>query len=210
VSGRSDDDVAQGPRARQVGERWTLLLPPGWITLPTAADRAHESIRRVVDGAMRGKPRDELVTIRIDLERALTEHVAQARAQGADTVHALVEPIAGVPVSASLLVAELVVLDQDQVMAEVQRMFGRVEGVVETGPAEVAGFPALRRVRRNHRSLDEAAGLEPVWHTNVDFVVETGPDELLVLIFATSDDVLAPQLVRMFDAMAQSLASRTD
>jgi hypothetical protein len=198
------------PRARQVGERWTLLLPPGWISLPTVAERANPAIHGVVDAAMRGKPRDELVSVRIELERALSEQVAQARQQGVDSVHALVQPIAGVPVSASLLVAELTVLDQDQVMAAVQGMFGDIDGVVETGPFEVAGFPALRRVRRNLRSLDAAAQEEPVWHTNVDYVVETGPDELLVLIFATSHDPLAPQLVKMFDAMAQTLAPRSD
>lgn len=187
---------------------WTVLLPPGWATFPTDPEKARAAVRRTTDRMLRGRARDELVQARIDTERSLTELVEKARRTGAAAVHLLVEPVRGVPVSASLVVSELSVSTEDELARQVARVLGRGSGVVENDRIEVAGLPALRRRRRERMPADERFPDAEVWETSLDLVVETGDDELLVLTFATMTDEIADELVLLFDAIAESLHRR--
>lgn len=191
-----------------VGDRWRLLLPGGWTSLPTAPGEAERAIRRTVDRVLRGKPRDELVGFRVEVERGLRDLVERSREQGANRVHLLLEPVAGVPVSASLVVAELTHTDDAALAEAVEVVLGGGEGVVQSGQVVVGEWPALRRVRRSLQSLAPEQ-VEPTWHTHVDYAVEVGAGELLLLVFATSTDALARPLVAMFDAVAATLHRRT-
>lgn len=190
-----------------VGQRWQVLLPGGWTSLPTAQGEAPRAIRRTVDRVLRGKPRDELVGFRVEVERGLVELVDQAREQGASRVHLLLEPVAGVPVSASLVVAELTHTDDAALAEAVAVVLGGGEGVVHTSQVVLGDRPALRRVRRTLESAAPEA-VEPTWHTRVDYAVDTASGELLLLVFATSTDALATPLVAMFDAIAGTLHRR--
>lgn len=195
-------------RAVRAGGDWTVLLPAGWATFPTDPEKARAAVRRATDRMMQGQARDELVRARIDTERSLGELVEKARRSGAAAVHLLVEPVRGVPVSASLVVTELSVTNDRELAQQVAQVFGRATGVVENERVEIGSLPALRRRRRNLMPADERFPDAQVWETSLDLVVETGPDELLVLTFATMTDDVADELVVLFDAIAGSLHRR--
>lgn len=189
---------------------YDLLVPRGWASLPTDPDEAAPAIRRVVDRVLRGQPRDELVHVRIGHERALRDLVEQARAQGGQTVHVLIEPIGDAPVSASLVVARHALVE-GLPPSELIRALDDGDGVVEHGRVELGPFGALRRRRRTQGAIDGSSGGEAgqVWRTSVEYVVDVGADGLLLLTFSTVTDPLADAMVALFDAVAASLRVRT-
>lgn len=195
-------------RMVRTAQDWTVLLPSGWATFPTDPEKARAAIRRTTDRMMQGRARDELVQARIDAERTLGELVERARRSGAAAVHLLVDPVRDVPVSASLVVSELSVTSERELAAQIARVLGQASGVVENDRVELAGLPALRRRRRTRAARDDRFPDAEVWETCLDVVVETGPDELLVLTFATMTDQVADELVVLFDAIAGSLHRR--
>lgn len=183
--------------------QWGLMLPAGWSTLSTSTASRSADVRRMTNRMMRGRSRDELVQVRIDVERTMAEQLESAYRNGATEIHVLTEPIAGTPVSASLTVAPLTLTQEQDVVDAVLQALGAGEGVVEHGTTELAGQPAIRRRRRYPIRDAETAG--EAWATAVEYVVETDPDTLLVLTFTTTTDLVADALVALFDAMAGSL-----
>ena len=185
---------------------WQMVLPPGWVTVPTDPERARVAVRAASTNLLRGRHRDELVQARIDAERSMLELVAQARTQGAAAVHALVEPIRGVPVSASLIVTELVLDTDEEMQRALKRVFGDAVGVLENERVTVAGLDGLRRRRRARGSAVDGVPEElDIWETHLDYILVTGPDQYLLLNYATATDPVADELVALFDAMTQSL-----
>jgi hypothetical protein len=192
-------------RQTRTGAGWSLLLPPEWTTLPTEPEAARAAIRRLIDRAFEGKPRDELVKARIEIDTLLREQVAQARKAGASHVHALTEPIRGMPVSATLIGVPVDVRGDDDLLDALTEVLGSAEGVVESGEDTIGGMFALRRVRRRRGRLDEAGEGPEVTSTHVDYVVPISADRLLVLAFTTSTEQLHEELVVLFDAIASTL-----
>lgn len=188
------------------GWQWRLLLPPGWVTFPVEGEPARAAVRRALDDVFAGQPRDQVAPLRIEADRALRDVLAQARDAGATAVHALVRPVRGMPVSASLTVAVVpLVPDQEGMSAELSAALGHGDDVVESGGGTVDGLPALRRRRRWKGAVDTVSA-EEVWQTAVDWLVPTPDgDELLVLTFATLTDTVADELVTLFDAITSSL-----
>jgi hypothetical protein len=184
---------------------WRLLVPAGWITLSTDAGRRDQEVKRLLDRQFTGTARDELILKRVDIDRRLRAELAAAAEQGATQLHALLEPVGGLPVSATLLVSQLVVGMDEETDRRLATMLGGDEGVEEVDSVEVGGARGLRRRRR----VEEPSGPEPdapaIWHTHVDFVLEADPDHLLVLSFVTSTDPLAEELVAVFDGIAGTL-----
>lgn len=197
-------------RPAGLGSGWTLLLPPGWATLPTGEAEGRVAVRRLTDRMLKGRPRDELIQLRIDLEQTLLAQLARARQQGATAFHVLVEPVRGLPVSASLVVSELTVTDDPALGEALGRMFGTGDGIVESAATTLGELSAVRRVRRHQDAIEGDVDQTPFWHTNVDYVIDTAPGTLLMLNFATSTDPVAEQLVFLFDAIAGTLHRRAD
>lgn len=190
-------------------EGWEILLPRGWVSLPTDPEHSTVALRRVLDRTFRGKSRDELARVRIELDRALREQIDRAREQGAQQVHTLVEPVAGVPITASLVVAEVEVSQDDELPTVLRRVMGGATGVVENDRVTVADLAGLRRVRRVPQQLPSAGSASAsLWTTYVDFVLDLGRDRLLLLVFSTSTDPVAEELVMLFDSIASSLHRR--
>lgn len=197
------------PPAAVTADRWELMLPAGWVSLSTDPERGRGDLKKVLDRAFRGRSRDELVQLRIELDRALTEQVQRAREQGAQQVHMLIEPIAGVPVSASLIVADLEVSADDELSAVLRQVMGEAVGVLEHSRVTVAGLDGLRRVRRVEQRVDDAGpDSPPLQTTYVDYVLEPAPDRLLMLVFSTSTAAVFDEMVILFDAIASSLRPR--
>lgn len=184
---------------------WVLLLPPGWVGLPTAAAEGRRAVAALLDRRLRHLPRDTIASGRRMMERELRAHLAEARVAGASDVYTQVDLVQGMPVSAGLTVSKLRMDADDGTLLEgLTVVLGRAEGVVESGVATAGGLPALRRRRHFLRPL--ADGMEPQPQTAVDWVVSL-PDseEVLVLAFATSTEQVADALVALFDAIACSL-----
>lgn len=196
--------MSPGERAVGAADGWRILLPPGWVTLPTEPQQAARAISRLLDRALRGKPRDELVDVRIQLDRALREQVARAASAGARHVHALVDPVRGMPVSASLVSRQVHTQDPDQLAPVLHAMFGEATGIVENGYADLADRGALRRVRR-WEAPPEISGAGPQTATSVDYVVPLADDSVLVMAFSTLTEPVHHELVVLFDAIATTL-----
>ncbi len=184
---------------------WRLLVPAGWATLTTEPGRRDQAIKNLLDRQFRGTARDELIQVRVDIDRRLRADLARAAERGVTQMHALVEPTNGLPVSATLLVSQLFVGLDEETDARLASLLGSDAGVDEVGRVEVGGAAGLRRRRR----VEEPSGPEDdatlIWHTHVDYVLEADPDHLLVLNFVTSTDPLADELVAVFDGIAETL-----
>lgn len=184
---------------------WVLLLPPGWVRLPTAAPGARRAVAALLDRRLRHLPRDEIASGRRKLEHELRAMLAEARAAGASDVYTQVDLISGMPVSAALTVARLQVTADDATLMEgLTRVLGASGDVVETDGRKAGGLPALRR--RRHFTRAVAAGLDPQPQTGVDWLVSLPDcDDVLVLSFVTSTHQVREELVTLFDAVAGSL-----
>lgn len=197
-------------RPARATDTWMLLLPPGWVSVPTDPEKARPAVRRAADAAMAGRARDELVQVRIEVERMLLDAVDQARRQGAAAVHTLVEPIRGIPVTASLIVSEISIgVGGGEAAEALQQMFAEAAGVQENGPVSVAGLDGVRRRRREQRPLSPEAPDSLVWETHLDVVLAVGPEDLLLLHYVTVTDEIADQLVLLFDAITETLHRRS-
>lgn len=189
--------------ARTDHRGWTLVIPRGWSTLSTDPGVRSRQVRRLLDRRFSGVSRDEVARARHELAAALEEQLAKAAEQGARQLHVQTQPVRGVPVSASLVVALVGNLPERSFPAALDRALGGADGVVEHGEARAGDYPALRRLRRV-RSQGGPEGTER-WETIVDYVVELNEAELLVLTFATTTEPVAGPMVLLFDAIASSL-----
>lgn len=187
------------------GAGWTVLLPSGWVTIPTEPEASRPVIKRLLDRSFEGKPRDELVQHRIRLDRALRRQCASAAERGAAHVHALAEPIRGLPVSATLIGIPLDLRPGEDLLDALAQSLGSAEGVVEAEETEVSGRFALRRVRRAPTRLDDDPTTPEVMATHVEYVVALPDETMLVLAFTTTTEPVHRQLVVLFDAIASTL-----
>lgn len=183
---------------------WRVLLPPGWTTLPTEQDAGRAAVTALLDRMVEGKPRDEFVPLRIELDRALRSQLARARRQGATHLHALTEPVRGLPVSASLVTTTVRTGDPEEIAAAVSAVLGAAEGVVDHGNVDLGPMGALRRVRRVRRAVEPAPDTEQQL-THVDYVVPVDEGSVLVMTFTTSTEPIWQDLVVLFDAIATTL-----
>ena len=194
------DRIVSGPDA------WRLVLPAGWVTISTDHARRETDIKRLLDRQFRRTARDELIQVRIEAERKLRSQVTRAAEHGVTQIHGLADPIKGLPVSATLLVAQLFTGDGNSLGSQLATLLGASEGVTENSTTELAGRTALRRVRRLEEPVDaDTPGSPLIWHTHVDYLVQADGDRVLVLSFVTSTDPLAEPLVALFDTIASTL-----
>lgn len=187
---------------------WELLLPAGWVTIPTAEPERQQAVKRLLDRTMRGRSRDELAPLRIEIDRSLRAAAARAGEQGARFVHSLFDPVRGVPVSATLVVVPVTFPPGVDVATALESVLSEGRGVLEHGRVELGRLGALRRRRRFETSLSQDDPTQTAWQTNVEYVVETAPDAFLLLTFTTVTDPVADELVGLFDAMASTLRRR--
>lgn len=111
----------------------------------------------------------------------------------------------GLPVSAALTVARLALPSADAASA-LHPLLAGGEHVVESGRAQLAGLPAMRRRRRWIGPVLDGEGAPQVPQTAVDYVVALpDDDDLLVLSFSTLSEPVVEQLVAVFDAVAGTL-----
>lgn len=203
---QADQSRTDDKRSVEAAGGWNVLLPPGWVTLPTEPEASRRAIAGLLDTFLAGRSRDELIDARVELDRMLRRQAADAAKAGADYVHALMKPIRGLPVSASMMAVAVPTLDPDAVASAISTVLGSGEGVVENGHAELSsGLPALRRVRQERTSLDGAPDSAQVVGTWVDYVIPIADDKLLVVVLGTTSEQVHRELVFLFDAIVDSL-----
>jgi hypothetical protein len=183
---------------------WRFVLPRGWVGLPTEASRRDAAVAALLDRQFRGTARDELISVRIDIDRRLKADLAKAADAGATHVYALVEPMAGVFITTSVAVAQVRV-GADDVNEQMSALLGAAEGVLESGYVELPNLSGIRRRRRAQEALPDLPDAPPLWTTHVDYVLESAPALLLLLLFVTTSDEHADVLVELFDAVAATL-----
>lgn len=185
--------------------RWSLLLPPNWVTLPVEAEAGRTAIRRLLDRQMAHLPRDRVATVRRRMQTELRSLLTEARQAGATTLHAHLGLVRGVPVSATCAVSLVRgAADDPRLVAEVALLFGERDDVVEVDVRPIAGLPAVRRRRLGRRPVEGSTGTLAT--TSLDWVVAL-PDGggALVLSFGTVTAPVADELVALFDVIAGSL-----
>jgi hypothetical protein len=192
-------------RTVQAPAGWKIIIPAGWATLSTDPNVRNDQIKRLLDRQFAGAARDELISVRVEVDRRLKQDLARAAENGVTQIHALVDPVVKLPISATLLVAQLYVGSDREVSAGLTRLLGEAEGVLEIEQLSLGGVPATRRRRRALEAPGEEPDSPEIWHTHVDYLIQISLDDLLVLSFVTSTDALAEQLTFVFDAIAATL-----
>ena len=192
-------------RGAAAGWRWTLLLPPNWITLPSDAIGGRAAVRTLLDRQLAHLPRDRVARLRRQLEAELRGLLGQARDAGAGAVHAHVALMRGLPVSATCTVSLLEGgVDDPRLLAALAATLADGEAVVDVDVRALAGLPAIRRRRR--RSMPVEGTGRSATATGLDWAVPLPDGEgALLLSFGTVTDPVADELVHLFDAIAGSL-----
>lgn len=196
---------SQRPPRPHTESGWRVLLPPQWITLPTDRDAGNAAIKKVIDRSFQGRPRDELVPVRVKLDQTLRRQLGDARRAGARYLHSLFEPIRGVPVSGSLICVPIATSDSDALASTLHHVLGDAVGVEENGYAQAGERPALRRLRRYPTRLSDDPEEPELTATNVEYVVQLPDGNLLLMVFSTVTDEIHGELVVLFDAIANTL-----
>lgn len=182
---------------------YDVLLPPGWWSVPADPVGARGSIRKLLDARLAEFPRDTVQPVRMEVERMLHELVGNAQELGAMDVLITVDPLRGLPVTASclvMLVPGTQPVSLDEIRAEM------AEDADEHAIVELAAGPALR-VRRRREPLPERTDDMPA--TVVEHVLPVpGTSDHMALVWSTPVDQLADEFVMLFDAVAGTLRWR--
>lgn len=181
------------------------MIPAGWATLSTDPNVRNDQIKRLLDRQFEGTARDELIRVRVEADRRLKQDLARAAENGVTQMHALVDPIVKLPISATLLVAQLYVGSDPDLAGSLTKLLGTAEGVLEVDNLTLGGVPATRRRRRALEPSGDEPEAPEIWHTHVDYMIQISMDDLLVLSFVTSTDALSDQLTFVFDSIAATL-----
>ncbi|WP_409059059.1 hypothetical protein [Streptomyces sp. SYP-A7185] len=197
---------------------YTLIIPPGWTRIPLK-EGTEEAVKEIVDEAAErisgDLPRDKVAKARLELYRRLNTSVNDARRRGGVDLYLPVEPMHGILVAASIIVAKVAPalrdgVDRQDVLAQLLTDSADAESV------EVAGSAAVRKERTVDADPEKGAEA-PSKH--VDYVVQvpsTGADSGWVVIsFSTIGDGdpagdLAEVLVELFDAIMTTFRWRTE
>lgn len=185
--------------------RWTLMLPPNWVSLPTEAAAGRAAVTRLLDRRLAHLPRDQIATVRRRLRSELRALLAEARDAGAGSVHTHLALMRGLPVTATCAVALLEGgVDDPRLVAELVGAFGSDGTVDQLDVRPLAGLPAIRRRRRVSTPIEETG--QQAAGTVLDWAVPLPDGEgALLMSFSTLTEPVVEELVQLFDAIAASL-----
>ncbi|RBY76937.1 hypothetical protein DQ239_12160 [Blastococcus sp. TF02-09] len=177
-------------------DRYELVVPDGWWAVDLGSGRWRQQIAALVDSQWRGI--DDAPHLKAEARAELERQASRAAGAGGLQLFLSVGTLAGVPLSASLLVSS-VPLDSPAELAALARR-RRDEGAQVTDVLLPAG-PALRaRWRQESEQEDQPAT------TCLDLHVPVPQHpRALVLQFRTPMEPLADALVEVFDAVATTL-----
>lgn len=197
---------------------YTLIIPPGWTRIPLK-EGTQEAVKEIVDQAAErisgDLPRDKVSKARLELYRRLNSSVKDAQRQGGVDLYLPVDPMHGVLIAASIVVAKVDTSLRDGVGGQ-DVLTQLLSDYADAESVEVAGSAAVR----NERTVDadpEKDAEAPSKH--VDYIVQvpsSGADSGWVVVsFSTIGDGdpagdLTAVLVELFDAVMTTFRWRTE
>jgi hypothetical protein len=205
ASARASQDHPPG----RVPAGYMLMLPPGWHRIPVQRG-ARAAVKKIVEDAFaRRSPAvspDQLVPLRLDLERRLSAMISQARERGGVDLYLPLEPRRGVPIAASFVVSQFAIgggpdqpADADAVLAHLASLDASatvttVDEAMAIRTERVADADPAQGVDERSRRVDYVVGMpgDPARWLAVAFSTLGGGDP---------DDKLALALAQLFDAM---------
>lgn len=187
---------------------YTLLLPPGWARVPL--DRKTPArVKALVADRLSAAPPQHREALRTQLTREITQALTTAARHGGLDLLLSLDPVAGQPVPASVLVTHLRV--DGSPVESLRRTLASgapLLDVQELGTVEIAGATAVRRLSTRKERIDPVGELPGgVLHAiQLEFFLPLpGGGGVLLLTFSTPIEQLGPAMVRLFDVMATSL-----
>jgi hypothetical protein len=181
-------------------ERYEIVVPQGWWAIDLDPTRRDAQIAALVDRQWCGV--DDAPHLKAQARAELGRQAAEAAAAGGLQLFLSVGTLAGVPLSASLLVSSVPLASPAELADLAERR--RAEGREVTQLVLPAG-PALRTRWRVRTEPDPQAGPQPAT-TCLDLHVPVpSAPRVLLLQFRTPLEPLADVLVELFDAVAATL-----
>jgi hypothetical protein len=186
---------------------YSLVLPSPWKRIPLIGS-TKATIRKVLDEAFAGLPRDSVAPYRLEVEQRLAKAVTQARQTGGKDLYLPIGPKRDSVISASFVVSDFPLAfpadaDPDGLAATL--------AAAEAGSQKVtvANGPAVRMERAAGPNIE--AGIE-FGSRRVIYLVSTpgSPATWMSIAFSTlgagdPDDGFAKLLVQLFDAIVSTL-----
>lgn len=189
---------------------YTLVLPPGWSRIPLRRG-TEQAITKILDRSFAGLPRDQVASLRRELQQRLRELASPARENCGLDLYVPTERMHDVTVGASFVVAEMSFvsvepLDPGMLVARL------VADGEHTSAVELAGTAAART--EHLTPADAERGVEHACR-RVDYTlpIPADPQRWLVVSFNTlgagdPTDEFADLLVELFDAIMTTLRWR--
>ena len=178
-------------------DRYELVVPDGWWAIDLDPGRREANVAALVEQQWRGV--DDAPLLKAQAREELVRRAEEAARVGGRQLFLSVGTLAGVPLSASLLVSSVPLATPGELtdLAESRREAGR-----DVGHVALPAGPALR-TRWRETSVE---GPDQPSTTCLDLHVPV-PSEprVLLLQFRTPMEPLADALVEVFDAIAGTL-----
>jgi hypothetical protein len=184
-------------------DRYRLLVPAGWWAIDLDPAVRDEQVAALVEQQWRGV--DNAPHLKAEARAELGRQAAEAAQAGGLQLFLSVGALAGVPLSASLLVSSVPLGSPAELtaLAERNRTAGRDVGQVEL-PAGTALRTAWREPSPRLSRTDDGAQLPATTCLDLHLPVPDAP-RVLLLQFRTPMEPLADVLVELFDAIAETL-----
>jgi hypothetical protein len=179
-------------------ESYELVVPDGWWAIDLDPGHREANVAALIEHQWRGV--DDAPLLKVEAREALRRRAAEAAAVGGRQLFLSVGLLAGVPLSASLLVSSVPLGTPAELtdLAESRRTAGR-----DVGQVLLPAGPALRTLWREMPA--EGPGERPsTTCLDVHVPVPHAP-RVLLLQFRTPMEPLAEALVDVFDAIAGTL-----
>lgn len=198
----------QEPYAPPCG--YTLVLPPGWSRIPLRRG-TDKAITKILDQSFAQLPRDEVASLRRELEHRLRNLAGQARESCGLDLYVPTERMHDVTIAASFVVAEMSIVSAQSV--DPSMLVARLVADGEyTSAVELAGIAGART--EHVAPMDPDQGVKHATR-RVDYALPVPADSerWLVVSFTTlgagdPTDELADLLVELFDAIMTTLRWR--
>jgi hypothetical protein len=183
---------------------YQLAVPEGWVRVVLDPQTWGQRADRIVERQFRG--RDDVPHLKAMMRDRFVEQAAAAYATGGLELYMWMQAIVDVPMGAGLLVSLIPQTEQSGVLPPVDDVaLSYAADGDDVRMVDLAAGPAMRRRYRVLPAADDPDGNTlPITHLDFQIAVPNAPGHLL-LSFSTPVDVLADQLVVLFETIAGTL-----
>lgn len=183
--------------AQSLGYR--LVVPGGWFTVDLDPNQREQSVRALVERQFAGI--DNAPHLKAQAREELLAKAAAAYNAGGLDMFLSMQKVAGIPISASLVVF-LVPPPKDGPKANAEQLADTLRG--DYRRVSMVSLPAGKSVRVLRAAPDDAAP-DAATTTLEVFVPTPGSGAWLLLAFSAPLGPLAPAMTKLFDAICTTL-----